>query len=935
VISGTITGLVGQGLILSDNGDDSLAVASGATTFSFVKPLAAGASYAVTVLTQPASPAQTCTVVGATGVATADVAPPISIVCSTETFTIGGTVSGLAGTGLVLQNNAGDDLVIPAGATTFAFATPLASDASYAVTVLTQPSAPAQNCTIEGGIGTTMAANVTNIAVTCVTQSFTVGGTVTGLTGAGLVLQNNAGDNVDVAAGTTSFTFSKPIASGGAYAVTVLVQPSAPTQTCTVTAGTGTVTAANVATVAVTCSTKTFTVGGTISGLTGAGMVLQDNAGDNLAIAGSATTFTFATPLPSGAAFAVTVSTQPMAPAQNCTVSGGGGVIGSANVSSVVINCAVDKFTIGGQVAGLRGTLVLHNGSENQTVTSDGMFAFPTPISSGAMYAVTVASQPASPSQTCVVANGSGQIGSANVSNINITCTTNTFHIQASLTGLLGNGLVLRNGVENVLVHGSDPVVFPTAVASGGGYSVVVALQPTDPWQTCVVGSNAAGVIGAADVVVPVVCVTNAYNVRVTVTGLAGTGLVLQNGADSVPVASSSTFNLPTKVASGATYAVTVAKQPVGLSQTCTVAPSAPAVVTGADVSVTVSCVTNSYKISGMITGLVGTGLVLQNNGGGDKTIPAGATSFMFDAAVLSGGSYNVSVKTQPTSPPQTCLPSANMGPVTNANVGTVKITCTVNTYSVIVTVTNLAGKGLVLQDNGADNLTFNANGTAPFATKVASGQPYLVTVLTPPNTPTQTCTVTATSTTITSADVNVAVDCGMPHSIGGKVVGLIGNGLVLRDNGADDLTVPSSATTFTFATKVSSGANYLVSVASSPTNQSCQVSNGTGPVASSDITNVSVDCAICIVLPEFTTMVLTCPTGQTIASFDFASFGTPSTGTCGAYGVGSCTSPNTASTLAPCIGQSTCSVDVLNSSFGGDPCFAMNKFLTVQARCH
>ncbi len=40
---------------------------------------------------------------------------------------------------------------------------------------------------------------------------FTVSGTVTGLTGSGLILQNNGGDNVSVSVGGASFTFATPI----------------------------------------------------------------------------------------------------------------------------------------------------------------------------------------------------------------------------------------------------------------------------------------------------------------------------------------------------------------------------------------------------------------------------------------------------------------------------------------------------------------------------------------------------------------------------------------------------------------------------------------------------------------------------------------------------------------------------------------------------
>src|SRR5262249_5016134 len=62
-------------------------------------------------------------------------------------------------------------------------------------------------------------------------SSFTVGGTVTGLAGSGLVLQNNGGDNLAVTGtGTVSFTFKTAVAKNGAYAVTVSTQPTNPTQ---------------------------------------------------------------------------------------------------------------------------------------------------------------------------------------------------------------------------------------------------------------------------------------------------------------------------------------------------------------------------------------------------------------------------------------------------------------------------------------------------------------------------------------------------------------------------------------------------------------------------------------------------------------------------------------------------------------------------------
>jgi N-acetylneuraminic acid mutarotase len=94
-----------------------------------------------------------------------DLSERISASCTAQpSYTIGGTVSGLTGTGLVLQNNGGDDLVINANGS-FTFNTPLISGSPYNVAVSTQPTG--QTCSVTNGTGTVNAANVTTVAVTC------------------------------------------------------------------------------------------------------------------------------------------------------------------------------------------------------------------------------------------------------------------------------------------------------------------------------------------------------------------------------------------------------------------------------------------------------------------------------------------------------------------------------------------------------------------------------------------------------------------------------------------------------------------------------------------------------------------------------------------------------------------------------------------------
>jgi hypothetical protein len=341
-IGGTVTGLTGTGLVLQNSGGNNLTVSAKATSFAFPTALASGSAYKVTVLTQPSSPTQSCVVTGGSGMAMGNVTS-VSIACTTTTYTIGGSVSGLVGTGLVLQDNGGNNLTVPAGATTFSFPTALDAGANYAVSVLTQPTVPTQNCVVTGGSGTATG-NVATVSIACTTLTYTVSGTISGLVGTGLVLQNN-GSSLPVAAGATGFGFTAGVGEGLPYAVTVSAQPSNPVQSCAVVANGSATSSVNVNNVQVACTTTTFTIGGTVVGLIGKGLVLQNNAGDSLTVPANATSFTFATPLDSGASYLVTASGQPTYLTQKCMVTDGSGTA-SANVTSVVVTCTnVNEWT--------------------------------------------------------------------------------------------------------------------------------------------------------------------------------------------------------------------------------------------------------------------------------------------------------------------------------------------------------------------------------------------------------------------------------------------------------------------------------------------------------------------------------------------------------------------------------------------------------------
>jgi len=200
--------------------------------------------------------------------------------------------------------------------------------------------------------------------------TYTIGGAIAGLTGSGLVLRLNGAGNLPVNPNATAFTFITQLASGAAYTASVFAQPTGPSQTCTVTNGSGTVGSANVAGISVSCTTNSFTIGGTVSGLFGTGLVLQNNGGNDLAI-GANGAFTFTTAILSGTTYAVTVLTQPSGPVQSCVATGGSGTVGAANVTSVGVNCN-DTFTIG-SLADPLATQQWHLKNTGQNAFADGV----------------------------------------------------------------------------------------------------------------------------------------------------------------------------------------------------------------------------------------------------------------------------------------------------------------------------------------------------------------------------------------------------------------------------------------------------------------------------------------------------------------------------------------------------------------------------------
>jgi hypothetical protein len=203
-INVTVSNLQYPGLVLSTNGQDLTvnppATAGQDVVLTFPNEIEYGQLYEVvpkgaTVVNHvPSGGAQpkhqTCSqnLFPAYGTAGQLAKIDIRYACSINAYALSGTVKGLTGTGLVLANGSTTGTIAvspaldanqkPTGADVQLIMNPVPYNKTYGVTVLTQPTSPAQTCKVTGGAngtgGGTMddaaeaAGGVKNLVVTCV-----------------------------------------------------------------------------------------------------------------------------------------------------------------------------------------------------------------------------------------------------------------------------------------------------------------------------------------------------------------------------------------------------------------------------------------------------------------------------------------------------------------------------------------------------------------------------------------------------------------------------------------------------------------------------------------------------------------------------------------------------------------------------------------------
>ncbi|MHB1237832.1 MAG: hypothetical protein ACYCY7_09740 [Gallionella sp.] len=166
----------------------------------------------------------------------------------------------------------------------------------------------------------------------------TIGGSVTGLTGNGLVIQLNGANDLAVSA-NGKFNFPKNLTKGSAYSVTVKVAPFSPVkQSCTVAQGSGTIAAAAISNVTINCTTDSYAIGGTVSGLAGKGLVLQLNGTTDLAIATNGKFIFPGVHLPDGSDYNVAIKSTPAK--RKCTIKPVSAAFDKDTLNIVSVTCS-------------------------------------------------------------------------------------------------------------------------------------------------------------------------------------------------------------------------------------------------------------------------------------------------------------------------------------------------------------------------------------------------------------------------------------------------------------------------------------------------------------------------------------------------------------------------------------------------------------------
>ena len=356
--------------------------------------------------------------------------------------------------------------------------------------------------------------------------------------------------------------------------------------------------------------------------------------------------------------------------------------------AAYIINIS-PTYKVSGTVSGLAPGNILelqNNLIDNLVINSNGTFTFGIDINDGMTYDVIVNTQPTTPNQNCVVTNGSGSSPALNVYDVQVICITNQYLIGGSVSGLEINNSVslsINQGTETLILNSNGGFVSANGLDDESNYIVSVLTNPVNPNQSCNINNN-SGILNGADITnIHVNCITNQYFIGGSVSGLEinnSVSLSINQGNETLILNSNGGFVSANGLDDESNYIVSVLTNPVNPNQSCDIKNDS-GILNGDDITnIYVNCITNSYFVGGITTGLYsGNFMLLQNNGSDDLAINFDG-AFVFNTPVIDHQSYNISIKNQPINPIQLCTVNNGNSAIAGNDVTTVNINCNTGT---------------------------------------------------------------------------------------------------------------------------------------------------------------------------------------------------------------------------------------------------------------
>ena len=613
---------------------------------------------------------------------------------------------------------------------------------------------------------------------------YAVGGTVSGVSGT-VVLQDNGGDDLTLS-GNGAFKFATQLASGAAYSVTVKTAPSG--ESCVVSNGSGTVGLTDVSSVGVACS-----AGGPASGsddfnradggLGAAWAGINDGAleiSSNVVVGSSATAGDVRVPETYGADQFSSIQL-------TSTQLSGGLWVGPA---VRVQNSGLDMYL---------GIYFWNNGSPQLRLykrsggnwTQLGSSYNSGPLAAGTVLKLASVGSRIAFSQDgverIVVSDSTISTGQPGILTYGAASADNwsagpasipppaMYAVGGTVSGVSGTVVLQDNGGDDLTLSGNGAFKFATQLASGAAYSVTVKTAPSG--ESCVV-SNGSGTVGLTDVSsVGVACsaggpASGSDDFNRADGGLGAAWAGINDGAleisSNVVVGSSATAgDVRVPETYGADQFSSIQLTSTQLSGGLWVGPAVRVQNSGLDMYLGIYFWNNGspqlrlYKRSGGNWTQLGSSY---NSG------PLAAGTVLKLASVGSriafsqDGVERIVVSDSTISTGQPGILTYGAASADNWSAGPASIPPPAM-YAVGGTVSGVSGT-VVLQDNGGDDLTLSGNGAFKFATQLASGAAYSVTVKTAPSG--ESCVVSNGSGTVGLTDVSsvgVACSAGGPAS--------------------------------------------------------------------------------------------------------------------------------------------------------------------------